>query len=192
MVAVGWPREAVIQCLNIILSALIHMPDERCKTGNKPFYGWLILLNILWSGIYFLSNPTEGCCVKAVGVHAVCLINHITRDGRYKDLTLYEVCFFTWFFKFFVDEGPRFRDSRQAFLHGLDVRVGTVALWKFRVTVAPTVIVSANKGSLSVAGDITESCFHESVSEIIWQNDLQPYSFRGKESCYKDTGAMLM
>lgn len=179
MVAVGWPRVAV-QYLNIILSALIHMPDEICKTGNKPFYGWLILLNILWSNmlaeyifclvqLYLWRTLHDKCkdSLNVVDIHAICLINHI-------NWTLYEV-FFTWFFKFFVDKGPWFRDSWKAFFHGLNVRVGAVTLWKFWVTLAPAVIVSADKRSFTVAGDVTESCFDESVSEIFWQNDLQPY-----------------
>ncbi len=70
----------------------------------------------------------------------------------------------------------------------MDIHVGAVALWELGVTFAPAVIVSTDKSSLSIAGNVIKSCLDESVSEIIWQNYLQAFSYREKKDCYMNTG----
>lgn len=79
----------------------------------------------------------------------------------------------TWFLKLFVEDAPCLCDPLQAFLHGLDVHVRTVALWEFGVTVAPAVIVLAAKFALPITGDVAESGLYKTLSQVIWKDHLQ-------------------
>lgn len=83
--------------------------------------------------------------------------------------------FLTRFLKLFIQHPPCLCDPLQALLHGLDVHIGTVALWELGVTMAPAFVVLADKITLSITGYVAESSLHKAFSQIVWKNHLQAY-----------------
>lgn len=81
--------------------------------------------------------------------------------------------FLTWFLKFFIEYPPCLWDPIQALLHGLDIHIGAVALWKLGITVAPAVIVLADKFALSIAGYVAESSLNKTFSQVVRKDHLQ-------------------
>ncbi len=79
----------------------------------------------------------------------------------------------TWFLKLFIEHPPGLCDPLKALLHGLDVHIGTVALWELDVTVAPAVAVLADKFAFSITGYVAESTLHKTFSQIVWEDHLQ-------------------
>jgi len=79
----------------------------------------------------------------------------------------------TGFLKLFIEHPPCLCDPLQALLHGLDVHIGAVALWELGVTMAPAVVVLADKFPLSIAGDVAQSSLHKAFPQVLWEDHLQ-------------------
>ena len=95
------------------------------------------------------------------------------RHETWKEVRVHFLGFLTWFLKLFIEQRPCLCDPLQALLHGLDVHVGAVALWELGVTMAPAVVVLADKFSLSITGYVAESSLHEAFSQVVWKDHLQ-------------------
>lgn len=81
----------------------------------------------------------------------------------------------TRFFKFTVVCIPSLTYAEQIFFHGLNVHVGTVALWEFGTTLTPAVIVLADELTLWIAGNIAQSCLNKMFLQILRQDDLKTW-----------------
>lgn len=94
-------------------------------------------------------------------------------EERKKNHYILYYVFLTWFFKFFIEYPPCLCDPLQTLLHGLDVHVRAVALWELGVTVAPAVIVFADKLPFSIAGYVAQSSLHKALPQVVWEDHLQ-------------------